>query len=98
MGNGSWFLSRKFPAHNKQQEIKRSSCSPVLAARGPRRSPAQRVRWGKDTRPQAGVSERNRRKAAALSAEMAQWSERVFAVRRKQAMLNLFRRGRQADY
>ena len=90
-------LRFKFAPHHKLQEMPRSNYSLVLGARGPRRSPAQRVRWGKDTRPQAGVSERNRRKAAALSAEMAQWSERIFADRRKQAVRNLCRRGRQAD-
>ena len=64
------------PPHHGQQEKKRSNCSPVLASRGPRRSPAQRVRWG----------------------EEVQWSEGVFASKRKQPMRNLRRRGRQAYY
>ena len=44
----------------------------------PARAQRQRVGWGEDTCPQACVSERNRRKAAALSAEMEQGSGRSF--------------------
>ena len=52
---------------------KSKSSTPSAAAGGPALVPSKRFAEGKtlpDTEPQRGVSERNRRKAAALSAEM----------------------------
>ena len=63
--------------------------------RPPTQSPAKRVCVGEDTRPQASASERNCRKAAALSAEMERWSERALSVRTKRGIRNPRRRRAQ---
>ena len=70
------------PTHAKGARNKKSFRFPIFVyksrrRRPPTQSPAKRVCVGEDTRPQASVSERNRRKAAALSVEMERWSERA---------------------
>lgn len=55
----------------------------------------KRVQSGKDTRPRVSVSKRNRRKAAALGAEMEQRRERALTFEKKpeQAIQSLLRLG-----